>query len=127
MSSNINSNQTIVIESDDEPDQQQTVPEPQLSLLRDAINNASQTVLAKTLLEICEHNEAGRELAKGLLLPQLTPPARRQGTKRSASPTEVIDRRCERCGRQFSNTTQVLKDCMYHPGEYFRGRLLTIS
>lgn len=118
MASNTDNNQPILIESDDEADQQQIVPEPELPLLRDAINNASQAVLAKKLLlEVCEHNEASRELAKAML-PPLSPPAP-QGTKRRAPRTEVIDRTCERCGRQFGNTTRVLRDCMHHPGELF--------
>jgi hypothetical protein len=67
MASNTNSNQQpITIESDDKADQQPAVLEPEQTALQDAINTASQAVLAKTLLEICEHNKASRELAKAL-------------------------------------------------------------
>jgi hypothetical protein len=52
--------------------------------LRDAIESACQPVLAKTLLEICEHNEASRHLATALLSPSHAP-ATYQGTKRKAS------------------------------------------
>lgn len=111
----------IVIESDDEADHAPAIPEPERMSLQDAINSASKAVLAKKLLEICEHNEASRELATTLPLPPLTPPVP-QGTKRRAPPTEVIDRTCELCGRQSSNTMQIQKDCRYHLGELSRVR-----
>lgn len=121
MADSTNSKQPVVIESDNEADQQRgaPVPESELPLLRDAINNASQTVLAKTLLEICEQNEASRVLAQALPLPPPVP----QETKRRASPTEGIDRTCEHCGHQFSNTMQIMEDCRYHPGELYPWRL----
>lgn len=114
----ISNSAAIAIGSDDETDQIPAVHEPQRMSLQDAISTASQAILAKTLLEICEHSAASRELASAILLPPLAPPAL-QGTKRRASPAEGIDR----CGRQFSNTMQILRDCRYHPGELFNGRL----
>lgn len=116
----IGNSAAIVTENDDEADQTPAVPEPERMSLQDAISTASKAILAKTLIEICEHNEACRKLASALLLPPLAPPAP-QGTKRRASQTEVIDRTCKRCGHHFSNTMQVLRDCRYHPGKLFAG------
>ena len=121
-----NSNHPIVIESDDEVDRAPAVPEPERVSLQDAINSASKEVLARTLLRICEHNIASRELATAVLLPPLAPPVP-QGTKRRASPAEVIDCTCERCGRHFSNTRPVLRDCKYHPGELFAGGFESVA
>jgi hypothetical protein len=87
--------------------------------LPDAINSASKEILVKTLLEICENNEASRKLATSLLAPPHAPLSPR-GTKRKASPTEEIeqeDRMCERCGSTFDDSTQITKNCRYHPGE----------
>jgi hypothetical protein len=107
----------VTIESDDDDHRTPAVHELARMSLQNAIKSAFQSVLAKTLLEICEQKEASKELAKALLLPPLTPPAP-QGTKRSASPTEVLDRTCERCGRRFSDTVQIMKDCKYHPATF---------
>lgn len=120
-----NNNHPIVIESDDEADQAPAVPEPEKVSLQDAINSASKEVLTRTLLRICKHNTASRELATALLLPPLSPPVP-QGTKLRASPAEVIDSTYECCGRQFSNRRPVLRDCKYHPGELFAGGFKSI-
>jgi len=121
-----------VIDSDDEiydSDEEQghimgpaTRPVP----LQDAIESASKEILVKTLLEICEKNEASRELATTLLAPRHAPQSPR-GTKRKASPTnattteakptEGMDRMCERCRRKFGDEVQITKDCRYHPGK----------
>ena len=120
-----NSNQPIVIESDNKSDQAPAMPEPDRASLQDAMNSASKEVLARTLLRICEHNTASRELATVLLLPPLAPTVP-QGTKRRASPAEVTDRTYECCGRQFSNRRPVLRESEYHPGELFAGGFKSI-
>jgi hypothetical protein len=84
--------------------------------LREAIDSAPQKTLAKTLLEICEHNEASKELATALLAPSHAPLSPR-GTKRKASPSEVIDRVCERCGSKFGEGEQITRNCRNHPGK----------
>jgi len=131
MAANINIGQ-IVIDSDEEyydSDEEldhimgpATGPLP----LEDSISSASKAILVKTLLEICEHNEASKELATSLLAPSHAP-LHPRGIKRKASPTETspmeamptkeIDRMCENCRRKFGDTVQITKDCRYHPGK----------
>ena len=89
--------------------------------LQNAIDSASKELLAKTLLEICEHSEASKELATALLAPSHAPlrPQSPRGTKRKASPTEVIERMCERCRSTFDDATQITKNCRFPPGKLF--------
>lgn len=109
----------IVIDSDedfddsDEEDAHPVGPATAPQSLQDAIESASQPVLAKALLEICEHNEGSKQLATALLSPPHAP----QGTKRRASSAELIDRVCERCGYEFDDRERVFMDCRYHPGK----------
>jgi len=114
--------QPILIDSDeefygsDEEKEHIMGPATKAATLPDAINSASKDILVKTLLEICEHNEASKELATALLAPPNAPLSPR-GTKRKASPTESSDRMCERCGGKFGEGEQITKNCRYHPGK----------
>jgi hypothetical protein len=89
--------------------------------LQRAIDAASQPILATTLREICDRNEAAKEIAREMLMPPHTQPAAAEqanrGTRRRASSVEVIDRVCQHCDREFSSRAQLGRDCMYHPGE----------
>jgi hypothetical protein len=95
--------------------------------LQRAIDAASQSILATTLREICDRNEAAKEIARELLMPPHTQPAAAavggtaemasRGTRRRASSVEVIDRVCQNCDREFSDRAQLGRDCMYHPGK----------
>jgi hypothetical protein len=90
--------------------------------LQRAIDAASQSILATTLKEICDRNEAAKEIAREMLMPPHTQavaatemPSR--GMRRRASSVEVIDRVCQHCDREFSHRVKVDRDCMYHPGK----------
>ena len=117
----------ILIDSDDEyynsDEEKEHIMGPAIKPvpLQTAVNSASKEILAATLLEICEHNEASKELATALLAPPHAPvsPLSPRGTKRKASPTEVIERMCERCRSTFGNATQITKNCRFPPGKLF--------
>ena len=111
---------SILIDSDeefydsDEEEEHVMGPATKPVSLRDAITSASKQILAKTLLEICGHNEASKELATTLLAPSHAPLSPR-GTKRKASQAEEVERMHERCRTKFDHTTQITKNCRYHP------------
>jgi hypothetical protein len=92
--------------------------------LQRAIDAASQPILATALREICDRNEAAKEIAREMLMPPHTHPAAggateiaTRGTRRRASSVEVIDRVCQHCDREFSDRAHLGRDCMYHPGK----------
>jgi hypothetical protein len=112
------SNAPILIDSDEDEEQS---PEP--TSLEGAIHSATKTILVNTLLEVCNRNEASKEIVRAMLLPssvtpRLTDPLQ-QGTKRRASSSDAIDRVCQHCGREFASSMQLKRDCIYHPGQSF--------
>lgn len=105
----------ILIDSDEDEEQS---PEP--TSLEGAIHSATKTILINTLLEVCNRNEASKEIVRAKLLPSSvvsgpTDPLQ-HGTKRRASSSGAIDRVCQHCGREFTSGIQLKRDCVYHPG-----------
>jgi hypothetical protein len=105
----------ILIDSDEDEEQS---PEP--TSLEGAIHSATKTILINTLLEVCNRNEASKEIVRAMLLPSSvvsgpTDPLQ-HGTKRRASSSGAIDRVCQHCGREFTSGIQLKRDCVYHPG-----------
>lgn len=113
---------SILIDSDedfydsDEEKEHVTGPVTKPVSLPDAITSASKQIPAKTLLETCDHNEASKELATTFLVPWHAP-RKPRGTKRKTLPVGEIERMCERCRSKFDHTTQITKNCRYHPGK----------
>lgn len=119
-------NTPIMINSDDDDDddeeEEEEEPSPVTASLKNAINSATRTILINTLLEVCERNGAGKDIVEAMLLPSsaISGPAGTapRGTKRSAPSSNVIDRVCQHCGRQFTANMQLRRDCIYHPGMF---------
>ena len=110
------SNTPILIDSDE--DEEEASPEP-LSL-EDAISSATKAILVNTLLEVCNRNEDSKEIVRAMLLPSSVAPETADsvphGTKRRAPASDAVDRVCQHCGRQFTSSMQLERDCVYHPG-----------
>lgn len=109
-------NTPILIDSD-EDDEQSPAP----TSLEGAIHSATKTILANTLLEVCNRNEASKEIVRAMLLPSSVTPgptgSLQLGTKRRASSSDAIDRVCQHCGREFASSMQLRRDCIFHPGQ----------
>ena len=112
------SNTPILIDSDE--DEEEASPEP-LSL-EDAISSATKAILVNTLLEVCNRNEDSKEIVRAMLLPSSVAPGTADsvphGTKRRAPASDAVDRVCQHCGRQFTSSMQLERDCVYHPGQF---------
>lgn len=107
----------IPIDSDEDEEQS-----PEHTSLEGAIHSATKTILVNTLLEVCNRNDASKEIVRAMLLPSsvtpgLTDPLQ-HGTKRRASSSDAIDRICQHCGREFTSSMQFKRDCIYHPGQF---------
>jgi hypothetical protein len=107
----------ILIDSDEDEE-----PTPEPVSLEDAINSATKAILINTLLEVCNRNEASKELVRAMLLPSSTTPGSadpaQHGTKRAAPSSDAIDRVCQQCDREFTGSMQLKRDCIYHPGQF---------
>jgi hypothetical protein len=117
MASQPSNNTPILIDSDED---EESSPEP-LSL-EGAINSATKTILVNTLLEVCNRNKASKEIVRAMLLPSSANPgssnSHPQGTKRRAPASDAIDLVCQHCGRQFTSSMQLGRDCVYRPGQF---------
>jgi hypothetical protein len=111
------SNTLILIDSDE--DEEEASPEP--VSLEDAISSATKAILVNTLLEVCDRNEDSKEIVKTMLLPSSVAPGFTDsvphGTKRRAPASDAVDWVCQHCGRQFTSSMQLERDCIYHPGQ----------